>query len=177
MDTDVLPWLEYRWTFDAPVGLYRALCERLRGTPVRLEECLASAPPHAAVRPEPALWSIHDHAGHLSFTERLWQKRIQEYLRGAQELTAADMSNAATESADLNARPLRELTRTFRSAREVTMRLLDPLTLADASRAAHHPRLNKPMRLVDLCSFAAEHDDHHLAMIRALLAPAKTATA
>jgi hypothetical protein len=25
------------------------------------------------------------------------------------------------------------------------------------------------MRLVDLCTFAAEHDDHHMAMIRALL--------
>ena len=28
-----------------------------------------------------------------------------------------------------------------------------------------HPRLKKPMRMVDHCFFVAEHDDHHLAAI------------
>jgi hypothetical protein len=42
---------------------------------------------------------------------------------------------------------------------------LDALTLADAERTAHHPRLDRPMRLVDMCYFAAQHDDHHLAAI------------
>ena len=46
---------------------------------------------------------------------------------------------------------------------------LDPLTLEDAARTALHPRLQKQMRLVDMCYFSAEHDDHHLAMMRALL--------
>jgi hypothetical protein len=46
------------------------------------------------------------------------------------------------------------------------LRLLDPLTLADAARTAVHPRLKISMRLVDLCYFVAVHDDHHLAVIR-----------
>ena len=32
-----------------------------------------------------------------------------------------------------------------------------------------HPRLKQPMRLVDHLFFAAEHDDHHLAVIWELI--------
>jgi hypothetical protein len=35
-------------------------------------------------------------------------------------------------------------------------------------RTALHPRLKRPMRLVDLCFFVAEHDDHHLATVTRL---------
>jgi hypothetical protein len=31
--------------------------------------------------------------------------------------------------------------------------------------SAHHPRLNKQMRIIDIAYFTAEHDDHHFAMI------------
>jgi hypothetical protein len=34
---------------------------------------------------------------------------------------------------------------------------------------AIHPRLNKPMRLVDMLFFQAEHDDYHLARISDLI--------
>ena len=37
------------------------------------------------------------------------------------------------------------------------------------ARSAHHPRLNQPMRILDLIVFAAEHDDHHLARITEIL--------
>jgi hypothetical protein len=32
-----------------------------------------------------------------------------------------------------------------------------------------HPRLNQPMRVVDLLFFVAEHDDYHLARISELI--------
>ena len=38
-------------------------------------------------------------------------------------------------------------------------------------RTALHPRLEKPMTVVDLFFFVAEHDDHHLAQISELLRP------
>ena len=41
-------------------------------------------------------------------------------------------------------------------------------TEAAVDRAAHHPRLDKPMRLIDMVFFAAEHDDQHLASITEL---------
>jgi uncharacterized damage-inducible protein DinB len=120
------------------------------------------------MRPAGGGWSAQENAGHLIQVERLWHTRLAEYLAGATALTAADMGNRATESADLNLRPLAELLAAFRAVRAETMRRLDPLTLDDAARVAHHPRLDRPMRLLDLCVFAAEHDDHHLALIGAL---------
>ncbi len=167
---DVLPWLDYQWRFDQPVAMFRATCERLRGGPVRLEELLRDAGATATERPATGKWSAQEHAGHLAAVERLWQTRIREYLAGATRLTAADMSNRATEQANFNELALDDVLRRFRTARADTMRKLDPLSLHDAGRVAHHPRLDRSMRLLDLCLFAAEHDDHHLALIHTLLA-------
>ena len=41
----------------------------------------------------------------------------------------------------------------------------EEMTAEEAGRSAIHPRLNKPMRVVDLAHFTADHDDHHLASI------------
>ncbi len=168
MTSDVLPWLEYRWAFDFPVGMYRAVLERLRGTPSRLEDLVPGAA-SALTRHAPGKWSAHEHAGHLWTLEVLFQTRIGEYLRGEAVLTAADMGNRATAAASYNDRSIGEIVAEFRAARVRTMETLDRLNLDDAARVAHHPRLNRPMRLVDLCFFSAEHDDHHLALIRELL--------
>ena len=167
--SDVLPWLEYRWNFDFPVGMYRALVERLRGTPDRLEAAVRGAGDERLTRHQEGTWSAQEHAGHFLSVERLWEKRLAEYLRGEARLTAADMENKATKGSGYNERPLDGILTAFRLARAATLATLDRLGLEDAARVAHHPRLDRPMRLVDLCFFAAEHDDHHLAAIRALL--------
>jgi uncharacterized damage-inducible protein DinB len=169
MSTDVLPWLEYRWVFDFPTGMFRAVLERLRGTPARLEELVQGVPAATLTRHEPGKWSAQQHAGHLSTLEELWQVRIGEYLQGATELTAADMANRATNEAGYNDRPIADVLARLRAARGETLAILDRLTLNDAARIARHPRLDTPLRLVDMCFFTAEHDDHHLAVIHALL--------
>ena len=38
----------------------------------------------------------------------------------------------------------------------------------DVYKTALHPRLEQPMRTMDLFLFVAEHDDHHLARITAI---------
>jgi uncharacterized damage-inducible protein DinB len=170
MSVDPLPWLDYRWSFDVPAAMLPAIGTRLGGTPARLEELLRDAPDTIRQRPAPDIWSIQEHAGHLVAVETLWRVRIDEYLAGAATLTAADMSNRRTEGANWNDQPLAQVLTAFRSARTSFTTWLASLTLADAERVAHHPRLDRPMRLVDLCLFAAEHDDHHLALIAARLA-------
>ena len=167
--SDVLPWLEYRWSFDFPVGMFRAIVERLRGAPARLEEAVRHAPPERLTRRPGEKWSAQEHVGHLLSVEALWHRRLEEYLRGEGSLTAADMENRATKGTDYNERPLGEILENFRAARGAFVRALDVLDLETAARSAHHPRLDRPMRLVDMCYFAAEHDDHHLAAIHDLL--------
>ena len=167
--SDVLPWLDYKWSFDFPVGMYRAVLERLRGTPARVEEMLAGRAAETLSRQHEGKWSALEHVGHLWILDaELHLPRIEQLLSGETTLAAADMSNRATFDRNFNALPGREVLAGFRAARATMMRRLDALTLEDAARAALHPRLQKQMRLVDLCFFAAEHDDHHLAVMRHL---------
>lgn len=167
--SDVLPWLEYRWSFDFPVGMFRAFVERLRGAPARLEEAMHGSSPERLTRRPGELWSAQEHAGHLLSVEALWNRRLEEYLHGEATLTAADMDNRATTGSNYNERPVEAILQEFRDARGALVRALDALGLEEAAREAHHPRLNRLMRLVDMCFFAAEHDDHHLAAVHDLL--------
>jgi uncharacterized damage-inducible protein DinB len=167
--SDVLPWLEYRWSFDFPVGMFRAHVERLRGAPARLEELVHGASADRLTRRSGESWSAQEHAGHLVALEVLWRQRIEEYLQGAATLTAADMDNRATRANAYNERSIGSIHAEFRTVRGATVRTLDGFDLEVAARTAQHPRLGRPMRLVDLCFFGAEHDDHHLAMIHELL--------
>jgi len=57
----------------------------------------------------------------------------------------------------------------FRERREKLVRLLERFGVEGAGQTAHHPRLEKPMRVIDLAFFAAEHDDHHLAKLTGML--------
>ncbi len=168
--SDVLPWLDYKWNFDFPAGMYRAVLERLRGTPTRIEELLRDATASVLTQKKDGKWSVLEEIGHLwILEEELHRPRVEQFLRGESALMAADMSNKATFERNFCAMPATRVIEGFRAARQATMGLLDPLTLEQAARAALHPRLQKQMRLVDMCYFAAEHDDHHLAVIRALL--------
>ena len=114
-------------------------------------------------------WSAQEHAGHLLDLEPLWLARVSDFQAGGTELTAVDLTNRKTHQANHNARPVEQILAEFRKARG---KLLDRLEQIDATlfgRSMLHPRLKTPMRLVDHLYFVAEHDDHHLAHISALL--------
>ena len=85
------------------------------------------------------------------------------------DLTAADLTNCKTHDANYNQRNLEDLLRALRAGRAA---LVEKMSRADGEvlrRAARHPRLGTPMRLIDHAVFVAEHDDHHLAAMSALL--------
>lgn len=63
--SDVLPWLEYKWNLDFPVGMFRAICERLRGTPAQLEELVKGSSGAALTARRENRWSAQENAGHL----------------------------------------------------------------------------------------------------------------
>lgn len=167
--SQVSNWFERKFDFTFPVELYPNLCVRLRGTPARLEEMVRDRPRESLVRRPEDKWSAQEHAGHLLDLELLWMARVDDFLAGAGELTAADLSNRKTHQANHNARGINEILAGFRTAR---MQLVDRVQGLDAGqfvRSMLHPRLKQPMRLVDHLYFVAKHDDHHLARIWALL--------
>jgi hypothetical protein len=95
----------------------------------------------------------------------LWMARVEDYIAGTAELTAADLSNRKTHEGAHNARDIEEILSEFRKARLQLVNRVGGLDAAPFSLSIPHPRLKKPFRLVDHLYFVAEHDDHHLARI------------
>jgi hypothetical protein len=162
-------WTERKFDFSFPAGIFPEMIERLRGTPVRLEERVAGLPAAILRRKEGERWSIQENAGHLLDLESLVAQRLDEYLAGAAELHPADMSNRKTYDAHHNDVAIDSILRGFREQRMSLVNHLDRLEPDVFERAAWHPRLKVSMRLVDMIFFQAEHDDFHLATISELL--------
>ena len=158
-------WFERKFDLSFPESLHPSICARLRGTPARLEELVRAHPREVLVRKLEGTWSMQEQAGHLLDLESLWLARVDDYLSGAETLTVADLSNRKTTEANHNATPLDEILGDFRKSRAALLAKVNGLKPEFFSRAALHPRLKTPLRLVDHLYFVAEHDDHHLAKI------------
>lgn len=164
-----IKWVELKFDFSLPAGKYPAILERVFGTPVRLEEMLRDKPEELLKRKVNNGWSVQEHVGHLIDLEELHVKRLDEFEAGAVTLSAADMTNAKTNAANHNGRNISDVLADFRKGRNEMMQRLRAYDEDFIVKAALHPRLNVPMRVMDLALFVAEHDDHHLATIRYLL--------
>jgi len=164
-----LKWTDRTFQFTFPVEVYPEMIERLRGTPARLEDRVKSIAPEILTRRDGERWSIQENAGHLLDLESLVSGRLDEYLAGASVLHAADMSNRKTYDAEHNQLAMESILTDFRNARMGLVSRLDNLLSETFAAVAHHPRLNKPMRLVDMLFFQAEHDDFHMARISELI--------
>jgi DinB superfamily len=162
-----MKWFEREFDFQMPVGVFPCIVERLRGTPARLEEILRPlAAPLLIVKPGGA-WSIKEQVGHLIDLEELHDGRLDDFVQRLGTLRPADLSNRKTHEAGYNDVPVADLLARFRAVRTEFVRRLEALTEEEAGGvSALHPRLQKPMRVIDMTLFVAEHDDHHIAAIR-----------
>lgn len=165
--TGPVAWFGRRFLAADP-DLVPNLLARLAGTPARAEDILRAVPRDVRVRRDGDAWSMQENAGHMLDLEPLWDRRIDELLAGAPVLSAADLENRRTHAARHGERDVGELLGGLRAARGAIVARLSGLSAADFVRSSRHPRLDQPMRLVDLCAFVAEHDDHHLARMREL---------
>ena len=163
-----LPWFERKFVFDYPVGKYPDVLERLRGTPARAEEKIKAISPAILTRRVGDTWSIQENLGHLLDAEPLWAGRVDDILAGAETMREADLTNRKTHEADHNSKNVNAVAEGFRQARQELVTRLDGLDPDEFARSANHPRLQQPMRIVDLCLFVADHDDYHLARMTEL---------
>ncbi len=164
------PWFERRFTFELPVSAAPGIIERLRGTPARVAHRLGAIPAERLIhRPSPEHWSIQENAGHLLDLESIWMTRVNDLASGRNTLTPGDTENRQTFNAHHNEHPLAPLLARFAEARAELVGQLEGADEADWMRSAMNLQIHKPMRLLDLAVYIAEHDDHHLATITDLL--------
>ena len=162
-------WLDRKFPAIDDNGLLPSIIERLSGTPARIEEMTSQLNHDLLILKPGGAWSIQEQIGHLSDLEPLWFARLEEILAGAAELRAADLSNQRTNTANHNAAEIKILLQLFRKQRKLLVERLVDLGDDQLLNTALHPRLKTPMRVIDLAYFVAEHDDHHLASIRAIV--------
>lgn len=158
-------WFDRRFELGLPVSAAPGLLARLRSTTDRLERAVHDLPPAILAHRPDGRWSIKENIGHLADLEPLWDRRLDDFDRGAAVLAPADLQNRRTHEAGHNSRPLEELLHEFRSLREHCLARLERMDEQALARVAKHPRLQQDMSVVDLCYFVAEHDDHHLRTI------------
>lgn len=162
------PWFERQFLFQFPAEKHPDILERLRGTPVRVEERIKPMAPERLTRRHLDTWSIQENVGHLLDLEPLWAGRVDDIVAGLATMREADLSNTSTHQADHNSVNIDTLTASFRATRGRLVERLDQLPSEQFANACVHPRLKKSMRLVDLCLFVADHDDYHMARITEL---------
>jgi len=166
-------WFDRKFDFSATENIIPTLIERLEGTPARLHAKMQRIDPaHYILKPD-GKWSMLEHIGHLADLEPLWQGRLDDILQGQKEMRPTDLNNTRTTEANHNSKSLQQLLQAFEQLRTETVAQLSRLKAEDAFRYALHPRLKTPMRTIDLFTFVAEHDDHHLAKITEIARAAK----
>jgi DinB family protein len=159
-------WRSRVWTFDLPIELFSQILERLRGTPARADDLVRSVPAAILSLRRDGAWSVQEHLGHLADLNALDETRVAEFRRLADVLSAADMTNRATEDAHHNQAAIADILARLRTDRLALVRRLEALPPDIVRHRALHPRLKQPMSVVDWMYFVAEHDDHHLAHAR-----------
>lgn len=170
------PWIERKFSFDYPVTKWPDLLERTRGAPVCLEERVCGLSHEVLTYgPPDGGWSIKTNIGHLADVSPLFQRRIEQILAGESVLVAADMSNPKSNAANHDATDIEALLAAFRAQRAKIVAQYESLDPGDWGKSALHPRLNQPMRIVDIAYFDSEHDDYHLGRIGELIRAASRA--
>lgn len=163
-------WLDREFVFHDPIGLFPIVVERLRGTPARAKELVVGLTENELATRVNGKWSVKEHLGHLVDLQPLDDRRLKEFLNHAEVLSAADVENHATEIADHRSVSIAHIIQTLAASRQDLVLRLEMMTEEEVGRVVLHPRLKKPMRLLDWVHFMIEHDDHHLARARSVIA-------
>jgi len=167
--TNTPKWFERKFDFSFDTGAYPALYQRLQQAPETLTDLISSVPDEISAHQPNGKWSAKEHTGHLSILESLWRTRIYDIIQKKALLTATDLENKRTSGAGFNHYTITALLQLFTEERKQTLSLLNSIDVAAQSHTSLHPRLEQPMRIIDILYFTAEHDDHHIAVIRNLI--------
>jgi uncharacterized damage-inducible protein DinB len=155
-------WFDRKFDLSFGMDKYPQLLYRLEQAPIQFSQILSTLPEEVQILKPNGKWSIKENIGHLTVLEPLWQTRFQEIKEGKFEMSPADLKNTLTNQMGFNSHPLAELLQMFSVERNKTIGLLGKLEQSDFSKTSIHPRLQQPMRIVDMMYFVAEHDQHHL---------------
>ena len=159
-------WFERKFDFSFDVEQYSTIYQRLQQAPGMLATLIHNKPEELLTHQPEGKWSVKEHVGHLSLLEPLWRTRIQDILEKKPTLTPTDLDNKKTSETGFNNYSITELLQKFTDERKETLALLDGINVKDQQGTSLHPRMQQPMRIIDILYFTAEHDEHHMGVIQ-----------
>jgi uncharacterized damage-inducible protein DinB len=162
-------WFERKFDFSFDVDEYTGIYQRLQQAPAALADILFNIPDDILSHQPDGKWSVKEHTGHLCVLEPLWRARIHDILEKKPILTPTDLNNTATSEAGFNRFSIAALLQKFEDERKETIKLLDSINVKGHDGTSLHPRMQQPMRIIDIMYFTAEHDDHHVGVIQLAL--------
>ncbi len=160
-----IKWFDRSFSFSNNQNIFPAILERLEGTPMRYRAKVRDVLPEILTKQVNGAWSIQENIGHIIDLEPLWVGRLNDVLEGKKHLRPADLDNVKTDKAEHNDKHINDLLNELETIRSRMTQRLRTLSEEEVFKSALHPRLQTPMRIMDLFHFVAEHDDHHLARI------------
>jgi uncharacterized damage-inducible protein DinB len=164
-------WFERKFDFSFGTDAYTAIYQRLQQGPQMLVSVLFNKTDDEVLTHQPGgKWSVKEHMGHLSLLEPLWRARLRDIMEKKPVLTPTDLNNTATAEAGFNQYSMSKLLWKFEVERKETLSLLNSMDVTHQYHTSLHPRMQQPMRMIDIMYFTAEHDDHHIGVIRELVA-------
>ena len=162
-------WGNKSFDFNYPAEKYLEFIRRLRSTHKRLADIVENLSEQLLKFKEENSWSIQENAGHLITADYLFNRRLDDYDKGLDKLTAALMDGKKTFDADYNQSDIDTILIDFKTSRDAFLFRLEKYDLDDYKKKAFHPRLKVDMRLCDMLLFMADHDDYHLDKIKAMI--------
>jgi uncharacterized damage-inducible protein DinB len=164
-----LKWFDKKFQFDLSQDHYGSVLKKLMQTPEIIVQLVSSLPEEILTNRIENRWSIKENVGHLIDLEELHDGRIDDFISGKEILRPADLNNRKTNEANHNSKNIGDLTNQLKIARENFVKRMKHLDEQILSRSSIHPRLNQPMRPIDMAQFVLEHDEHHIESIKEII--------
>lgn len=162
-------WFDKKFRFDLSNENYGSVLIKLRENPDRISKLVSSLSPEILTRKVDGKWSIQENVGHLIDLEELHDARIDDFIQKRERLRPADLNNKKTDEANHNSQNIDDLLRQFKEVRENFVKRMKHLGEKVLLHSAIHPRLNQPMKPIDMAQFVLEHDEHHIGTIKELI--------
>lgn len=162
-------WFDKSFQFELSQDKYDSILKKLKENPERISKLVSELPEKVLTAKIDNRWSIKENVGHLIDLEELHDGRIDDFIADTEYLRPADLNNKKTDEAKHNEKTIEELLDQLKLVRENFVKRMQSLNSKILLSSSKHPRLNQPMRPIDMAQFVLEHDEHHLETIQELI--------
>jgi len=162
-------WIDKKFTYSLNQNKYKDILSKLNETPCRIAKLVNHISSELLAKKNDEKWSVKENIGHLIDLEELHSGRIDDFITGKKTLRPADLTNKKTYDAGYNRKDINYLITELKRARQHFVKRLSELDKATLNKSSIHPRLNRPMRPIDMAQFVLEHDEHHIETINEII--------